>query len=118
MEVENKGGEVQVKLVLHVGNRQEEVVNNSETDKNKFSLKNSHHHHYHLQVRRFQSKAPLLLDTIDSKVRQLFPALAKHEVHPQCYNTLCAFAAVFNLIVIVHMFSSVKKESSISVDVF
>ena len=39
MEVENEGGEVQVKLVLHVGNRQEEVVNNSETDKNKFSQK-------------------------------------------------------------------------------
>ena len=29
---------MQVKLVLHVGNRQEEVVNNSETDKNKFFL--------------------------------------------------------------------------------
>ena len=40
MEVENEAqGEVQVKLVLHVGNRQAEVVNYSETDKNKFSLK-------------------------------------------------------------------------------
>ena len=39
MEVEKEVGEVQVKLVLHVGNRQEEVVNNSEIDKNKFSLK-------------------------------------------------------------------------------
>ena len=47
MEVENEVGEVQVKLVLHVGNRQEEVVNNSETDKNKFSQKNSHHRHHH-----------------------------------------------------------------------
>ena len=115
MEVENEVGEVQVKLVLHVGNRQEEVVNNSKIDKTKFSLKkDSHHHHHHLQVRRFQSKAPLLLDTIDSKVRQLFPALAEHEVHPQCCNTLCAFTAVFNIIVIVHMFSSVVKESSMS----
>ena len=41
MELENEVGEVQVKLVLHVGNRQEEVVNNSENDKNKFSLKKS-----------------------------------------------------------------------------
>ena len=115
MEVENEVGEVQVKLVLHVGNRQEEVVNNSEINKNKFSLKkDSHHHHHHLQVRRFQSKAPLLLDTIDSKVRQLFPALAEHEVHQQCYNTLCAFAAVFSIIFIVHMFSSVVKESLMS----
>ena len=113
MELENEVDEVQVKLVLHVGNRQAEVVNYSETGKNKFSLKKRHNYH-HLQVRRFQSKAPLLLDTIDSKVRQLFPALAEHEVHPQCYNTLCAFAAVFNIIVIVHMFSSVKKESSMS----
>ena len=39
MELENEVAEVQVKLVLHVGNRQEEVVNNSETDKNKFLLK-------------------------------------------------------------------------------
>ena len=39
MELENEVGEVQVKLVLHVGNRQEEVVNNSENDKNKFQLK-------------------------------------------------------------------------------
>ena len=39
MELENEVGEVQVKLVLHVGNRQEEVVNNSEIDKNKFLLK-------------------------------------------------------------------------------
>ena len=39
MEVENEVGELQVKLVLHVGNRQEEVVNNSKIDKNKFSLK-------------------------------------------------------------------------------
>ena len=40
MELENEAqGEVQVKLVLHVGSRQAEVVNYSETDKNKFSLK-------------------------------------------------------------------------------
>ena len=39
MEMENEVDEVQVKLVLHVGNRQEEVVNNYETDKNKFSQK-------------------------------------------------------------------------------
>ena len=39
MEVEKEAGEVQVKLVLHVGNRQEEVVNNSKIDKPKFLLK-------------------------------------------------------------------------------
>ena len=39
MELENGVGEVQVKLVLHMGHRQEEVVNYFETDKSKFSLK-------------------------------------------------------------------------------
>jgi len=47
--------EVQVKLVLHVGDRKEEV-------------------------RRFPLTQPLLFIAIDSKVRQLFPAIAEEEV--------------------------------------
>ena len=61
--------------------------------------------YYDVQVRRFPLAQPLLLIAIDSKVRQLFPAIAEEEV--MIVIVIIIFIAnVIDILVIFYMIMS------------